>query len=44
MHTCSECGSEYTSSWAAGDCEERDLTEDANTRGWYAKFNPHRKD
>jgi hypothetical protein len=44
MHPCSECASEYTSSWAAGQCAEQDMAEDQNTRGWYAKYNPHRKD
>ena len=44
MHSCSECGSEYTSSWAAAQCEDDDRAEDMNTRQWFSNFDPHRKD
>lgn len=46
MHRCEypNCGAEYTSLFAASECEEQDRLEDLNTRGWYARSNPHRKD
>ncbi|SIN72740.1 hypothetical protein SAMN05443544_0567 [Agromyces cerinus subsp. cerinus] len=46
MFTCEypNCGAEYTSAFAAGECEEQDRREDRNTRGWAKRYDFHRKD
>jgi hypothetical protein len=46
MYVCEypTCGAEYTSAFAAVECEEQDRKEDRNTRQWFSGYNPHRKD
>ena len=44
MYRCGRCGSEYTSPLSAAICEDEDFLEDTNTREWFGKFDPHRKD
>jgi len=46
MHRCEYpgCTSEYTSQFAAAECEEQDRIDDLNTRGWAKRYDFHRKD
>ena len=44
MHSCETCGSEYTSQFAAAECEEQDRLDDRKSRDFFSNYNPHRRD
>jgi len=41
---CGYCDSDCYSASELLACEQRCADEDLNTRGWYSRYNPHRKD